>query len=102
MQLRVFRPMIEFFTDCIAQFAPGFLAGSHVHEAIARARAATPSEVEAEETEGLLPEVDQPGFRFIQRQPLGLHIYPLYHWPNYRGGKDRGDLQSLRRGNRWP
>ena len=70
----VFRPVIEFFTDGIAQVQPGFRAGFHMHEAVARARTAPPREVEAEEAEGFLPEVHQPGFRFVQGQSLGGHI----------------------------
>ena len=40
----VFRPVIEFFTDGIPQAEPGFRAGFHVHEAVARARTAPPCE----------------------------------------------------------
>jgi hypothetical protein len=70
----VFRPVIEFITDVIPQAEPGFRTGFHVHKTVTRARTAPPGEVETEEAEGFLPEVDQPGFRFIQRQSLGVQI----------------------------
>jgi hypothetical protein len=49
--------VVEFRTDGFPQTAPGFLAGYHAHETMARARTALPGEVEAEEAEGLLLEV---------------------------------------------
>ena len=70
----MFRPVIEFFTDGFPQVQPRFGAGFHVHEAVARARTASPREVETEEAEGILLEVHQPGFRFVQCQSLGGHI----------------------------
>ena len=66
----MFCPVIEFITDCISQMLPGFLAGFHMHEVAARARTASPREVELKETEGFLLEVDQPGFRFVGPQSL--------------------------------
>ena len=63
----VFHPVIEFIVipDGLPQVKPGFRAGFHRHKAVARAQTAPPGQVEAEEPEGFLPEVDQPGVDFM-------------------------------------
>lgn len=93
----MFRPVIEFFTDGVAQLAQSVLAASHLHEAVARTRAASPCEVEAAKTKEFLPEVDLPDFRFIQRQTLGLHMLfqSLHHRATAAGATQQLEVISV-------
>jgi len=65
--------VIEFVTDCVAQFQPRFLTGFYMRVVLAES-VRPPGHLEAEEPEARLARVDHPGLGFVQPQPPAFEI----------------------------